>query len=627
MVGNPTVRKSLAVGIILLFVGLIVTPMVIGDTTNLTKNCERYNLDSYHIPEVYNNEKRIPRNPIPDIVTSNVSISYEETTLPSNVLGPMDSVWPMYCHDTHHTGRSPYNTADNPPGVIKWSFKTQSSAYYGSTAIGSDGIIYTAAVGIYAVYPNGTLKWQYLPGGWFESCPAIDENGTIYIASAYAEHNYLFAFYPNGTMKWRYYTGNDIFSSPAIGSDGTIYCGCGQSILALFPNGTRRWQLSTNHVVYSSPAIGDDGTVYCGCHNTYLYALYPNNGTVKWTFKTGDWIRVSPCIADDGTIYCVSIDGYLYAVRPNGTMRWRTWVEAGTSPTIGQDGTIYGGWSQLYAVNPEDGSVKWTYDTGGCIQGSTPCTSADGTIYFGTIVNIIDGYLVALNPNGTEQWKTYIGECESAPAIAEDGTIYIGAEDNSHSKSYLYAFGKGPLKAEANGPYTAMINQPVQLTGTIFGGMPPYTCYWDFGDGNASEEQNPKHTYSDVGIYTATFTVTDSEGNYSSDTAQVTVTAPKPTVTIAKPVNGIYLMDTRILPFSRPFIIGRITIQVKAAQEPFGVERVEFYIDDTVKATDTEAPYEWTWSTPAFFKHTIRVIAYDTSGKSSEKSIDVMKFF
>jgi PKD repeat protein len=198
---------------------------------------------------------------------------------------------------------------------------------------------------------------------------------------------------------------------------------------------------------------------------------------------------------------------------------------------------------------------------------------------------------------------------------------------DSNSNGYLYAFGPGPLKAEANGPYKAMINQPVQLTGTIFGGIPPYTCHWDFGDGNISEEQNPKHTYSDVGIYTVTFTVTDSEGNYSVDTAQVTVIAAKPSVTITKPVNGIYLMDARILPFSRPVIIGRITIQIEATQEPFGIDRVEFYIDDTLKITDTEPPYEWTWSASAFFKHTIKVIAYDTSEKSTTKSIDVSKFF
>jgi outer membrane protein assembly factor BamB len=622
--GKKVNRKGLAVVLILLFIVSIVAPMVIGNKSNSTEKYNKYDFDSYHSSERYADEKQIRRNPVPDTFTSDVSVSYEETTSPSNVLGPMDSAWPMYCHDTHHTGRSPYSTADNPPGIMKWRFENDRiGALYGSSVIDTNGIIYFGGLDFFALYPNGTLKWQYPYDGWSHSCPAIDTNGTIYFASAYGDHNFIYALYPNGSMKWRYYTGNDIFSSPAIGSDGTIYCGCGQSILALFSNGTLRWQHSTNHVVYSSPAIGDDGTVYCGCHNTYLYALYPNNGTVKWMFKTGDWIRVSPCIADDGTIYCVSLDGYLYAIRPNGTMKWRTNVGAGTSPTIGQDGTIYAGWSQLYAVNPEDGSVKWIFSSSGAIEGGTPCTSKEGIIYFGTY----GGYFIAVNPNGTEAWKAPIGQCESAPAIDEDGTIYIGAMDNNFD-GYLYAFGLGGvLKVEANGPYNAMFNQSVQFIGTIFGGMPPYNYNWDFGDGNSSGDQNPTHTYCQIGNFMATFTVTDSESNYSSDTAQVTVTAPKPTVTITKPVNGIYLKDTKILPFSKPFIIGKITIHVEATQEPFGIDRVEFYIDDKLKATDTEAPYQWTWNTPAFFKHTIKVIAYDTSGKSTTKSIDVSKFF
>ena len=506
---------------------------------------------------------------------------------------------------------------------MKWCFKNNRITLYGSPVIDINGIIYLGGLDFFAFYPNGTLKWQYPIDGWSHSCPAIDTNGTIYIASAYGDHNFIYAFYPNGSMKWRYYTGNDIFSSPAIGLDGTIFFGCGQSIVALFPNGTLRWQHSTNHMVYSSPAIGDDGTVYCGCHDTYLYALYPNNGTVKWMFKTGNWIRVSPSIADDGTIYCVSLDSNLYAINPNGTMKWKTNVGAGTSPTIGRDGTIYAGWNKLYAINPLNGSIKWIFNPGGTIQGGTPCTSLDGTIYFGTSDS---GYLIAVNPDGTEQWRAPIGQCESAPAIGKDGTIYIGAMDDNFD-GYLYAFGQGPLKVDANGPYTAMINQPVQLTGSIFGGLPPYTCHWDFGDGNTSVEQNPKYTYSQIENYTTTFTVTDSEGNLSSDTAQVTVIAGKPLVTITKPVNGIYLRDTRVLRFSKPVILGRITIDVEALQQPFGIDRVEFFIDDTLRATDTTAPFTWTWDTPAFFTHTIKVTAYDTSGNSASDEITVKKFF
>jgi hypothetical protein len=66
---------------------------------------------------------------------------------------------------------------------------------------------------------------------------------------------------------------------------------------------------------------------------------------------------------------------------------------------------------------------------------------------------------------------------------------------------------------------------------------------------------------------------------------------------------------------------------VEASQNPFGIDRVEFYIDDNLKTTLIEPPYQYTWGTPSFFIHTIKAIAYDKTGQSTEKSIDALKFF
>jgi len=112
----------------------------------------------------------------------------EEVTIPvesSRITsaGPMDSAWPMKCHDLHHTSRSPYSTADNPGDEI-WRFKTGSWVESGPI-IGDDGTIYFGCFDNYlhALNPDGTEKWKYKTGGWIWSAPAISENGTIYIGS------------------------------------------------------------------------------------------------------------------------------------------------------------------------------------------------------------------------------------------------------------------------------------------------------------------------------------------------------------------------------------------------------------------------------------------------------------
>ena len=465
-------RKGLTVGLILLFIVSIVVPMVIGNISNPMEKYNKYDFDRYHISEVYNNEEQIRRNLVPDTITSDASVSSKETTSPSNVLGPMNSSWPMYCHDVRHTGQSQYNTL-NTTGVEKWRMPLTGWAE-GSPAIDKNDVVYIGCDDLYAIYPNGSIKWRFPIDGSIWSAPAIDENGVIYVGTIWS--NYFYAINPNGSLKWIYGTGGWIYSSPVIGNDGTIYFGDEDAYInALFPNGTLRWRYQTLGAVLSSPAIGDDGTIYCGSHDSGLYALYPNNGTVKWRFGTGGWVRTAPCIARDGTIYCVSLDNYLYAVYPNGTMKWRTNVDAGTSPTIGQDGTIYAGWGVLHALNPSNGSIKWSFNPGSgrVIEGGTPAHSADGTIYLGVLVGEdAGGEIIAVNPNGTEKWRKMIADfrVQSAPAISKDGTVYIGSSWNPDN-SYLDAFGPGEQKTIAitqpkpGGIYLLGINLGSSLNG------------------------------------------------------------------------------------------------------------------------------------------------------------------
>ena len=167
------------------------------------------------------------------------------------------------------------------------------------------------------------------------------------------------------------------------------------------------------------------------------YSTADNPGFEIWQFKTKDAADCSPAIDNDGTIYIGSTE--FYALFPNGTLKWkydfagRVWVSA---PAIDENGIVYVGteWAMpnyLYAFYTTNGTLKWKYKTGDSIL-SSPAIGDDGTIY----ISDLNGYIHAVYPNGTRKWRYKTGSVvTSSPAIGDDGTIYCGSHDD-----YLYAF-------------------------------------------------------------------------------------------------------------------------------------------------------------------------------------------
>jgi PKD repeat protein len=64
--------------------------------------------------------------------------------------------------------------------------------------------------------------------------------------------------------------------------------------------------------------------------------------------------------------------------------------------------------------------------------------------------------------------------------------------------------------------------------GYAYGGTPPYTFSWSFGDGTGSALQNPSHTYAAAGTYTVSLTTTDANGCTFTSTQAVTITNSNP---------------------------------------------------------------------------------------------------
>jgi len=156
-------------------------------------------------------------------------------------------------------------------GTRTWVFETQ-SAVKASPVVGSDGTIYAG---------YGTGKWVFETENPVESRPAIGADGTIYLCTS----DKLYAVNPDGTVKWTFEAGGvgSLNGTPALCEDGTIYVGGWGKVYALNPDGTEKWVCETGDLMSTSPAVALDGTIYAGSDDGNIYAIAGASGSVRAT--------------------------------------------------------------------------------------------------------------------------------------------------------------------------------------------------------------------------------------------------------------------------------------------------------------------------------------------------------
>jgi len=340
-------------------------------------------------------------------------------------------------------------------GSREWRFNTKDDrAGLSAPAIGNNGTIYCANHDLYAIDSDGKLIWQSEHGS---EAPVIGSDGTIFTV----EGATVYALDPSvGSVKWSYETTGALYARPALGEDGTVYVGSAylgnpeRYLYAISSDGTMKWRVEPpgmSEDLANPPSVAADGTIYIG--ETNLWAFNPD-GTIKWTCKDVS-VWTTPVIDSDGTIYVCS-SRELHAVDPDGNLKWSYKVEdrVYSSPSIGPNGTICfcSDDGYLYVIN-SDSTLKWRYETGVGTRYVSPAIDEEGTVYIGAN----DGFLYAINSDATLRWRYEIGTSMSSPAIGSDGTIYVSSSDG-----YLYAIrGSAPL---ADSPWP-MVGHDPQHTG------------------------------------------------------------------------------------------------------------------------------------------------------------------
>ena len=143
----------------------------------------------------------------------------------------------------------------------------------------------------------------------------------------------------------------------------------------------------------------------------------------------------------------------------------------------------------------------------------------------------------------------------------------------------------------------------VDFTSAGAGGTPPYSYAWTFGDGGASADQNPAHTYAAAGSFDAVVTVLDSgtPQQSASDTSAVTVRGSLTCSAAADPLTA-----------EAPIVVS-FDAAVSGGTPPYSYS---WDFDDGSGSTDEDPSH--TYATPGTYDASLVVVDASTPAQTCE---------
>jgi PKD domain len=256
-------------------------------------------------------------------------------------------------------------------------------------------------------------------------------------------------------------------------------------------------------------------SLYWTTTGDYLFESYTLQEST--TGSNGPWSEIAVITTSSDTTYVVT------GLTPGGTYWWSI---LDTDDFGSQMGNAY------QATQPNSPTLSYTQptETSATLTWSNPA-SYGGGIAFGsyavmesinggsftsadTITTVSDTGYSATELSLSTPYKFYVTTTD-----AGFGTPYIGSQTNTASFTTT-----APLTSTSvASPATINAGQSTTLACTANGGAGPYSYSWVFGDGKTATGSPVVHSYGSSGSFTATCTVTDSNGVVATSSAIVTV--------------------------------------------------------------------------------------------------------
>ena len=353
----------------------------------------------------------------------------------------------------------------------KWVFPeniggTCSGSATAGCAVANDGTVYLNTVNsaMYAVNPDGTLKWTFQPQTpWICQCPCIDLEGYVYVTMGSSSADYLYKVNPEtGGQVWSCYLGNSPCypGSPAVGADGGVYCFTG-SILSsarlhrVEPDGTYGWYITLYSFAYSYSwpmgvaTLPNGNVVASGGSTGEIFCLEPD-GDIAWEYQSTSWTLLSLSVGPEGNVYFTTwySPGTLWALDSDGDFLWSAdsgyfqWASPAVDPNTGN--IFVGHRTGHFRCFEPDGDVVWDHDFAGSNIDGSAAIDANGDVYVAVgnqPGNPYRGLVKMDGETGDVIWQADdIGYMiTTSPSIGADGTIYLPGYSTTKA---LFAYGE-----------------------------------------------------------------------------------------------------------------------------------------------------------------------------------------
>lgn len=396
-----------------------------------------------------------------------------------------------------------------------WSTPNYTATFIDSSGTDPNTTLYAWDFGDGGTSTNQNPTHQYATGGWYLVCFSIEAqvNGAI-CRDTYCDSLYV----GQQTSSCQAYFGSTVspngnntfsFTNYTQASGGNIYYSWdfGDSTTSTTTNPTHTYSTSGTYTVCLTVAVGANGGIVCtdtycdtvsivvsnSCQSYFAYTFSPaNNNTVSFT----DYSQTS-----GGTVsYIWNFGDSTSSSLVNPT---HTYAANGTYTAC------------LTITESANGSVVCTDTYCKTITISTS-GACDATFGFQNVGLTADFYSSALT-NYSYNWDfgdstfSYIANPSHTYTAAGNYIACLTVVDSANSCTDTYCVAV-TVNGGGSGNCSALFSYQNAAVGTYFSAGANTNnlfYFWDFGDGNTSNQQNPVNFYSAVDTYYVCLTVVD----------------------------------------------------------------------------------------------------------------------